>query len=181
MSYTKKHLFNKCLIKKGAYEDRIKHKYTFIESKGKFLINYLSLNSHQFDGVVNVIKRSCFNKVDFTNYVDFDLRKYSRITIYKDINVEVVLICWLEGQSSQLHNHSDSRCFYFCIHGELFDEVFNRTGTSMLYMYEKFIHEGFFEELSGQEIFHQITAKDESISLHVYSPPLNNFERIERI
>ncbi len=73
-----------------------------------------------------------FGFKDIEHLCFWDPDNYSKITIEKYDDYELVLICWEKGQRSLIHNHDfDLACTYI-LKGELTEEIYSRTETPIL-------------------------------------------------
>lgn len=114
---------------------------------------------------------------DWENRVEFN-DTYTRIRINKNEIGELILICWNSGQKTIIHDHSDSNCWMGVLSGSISEIIYE-------------IPDEHFESYTGQlnEVqvnnhskgsvgfismgIHEILAlKDKTVTLHLYSPPL---------
>ncbi len=95
--------------------------------------------------------------------------QYSRQLIFKTDNVEIILMCWLPGQGTPIHNHGKSDAITLVLEGELsytthYENERSVTGTLL---------PGDIEHIPvGIEHEVKNNTSDKLVTLHVYSPPL---------
>lgn len=112
---------------------------------------------------------------------EFDNESYKRKHLLVTRTFELILIGWLPGQGSAFHNHAESRCLMMGIAGTLTELSCTRNEWSCLpdaAMEISHLRPGERLERSGSANFHLVRnqASTNAISLHLYSPPLSNFE-----
>ncbi len=114
----------------------------------------------------------------------FDVEHYSRWTLLKTDHVQVLLIGWLAGQGSAIHDHSGSLCLFRVLAG---------CGAEMRYRIRpdgKAVQESVVELPTGEIAasrdadVHRVFNPGVSgplVTLHVYTPPLNMnyYEEVE--
>jgi cysteine dioxygenase len=114
------------------------------------------------------------------NWISFDSDLYKRNLVYRDDDFEILVLNWMSGQRSPIHNHKGSACAVYVIEGIGSEIAFERSPLGLLYP----ISTQHFERGSvcgsyDQDI-HQIVnlqpAQHNLISMHIYSPPLKNME-----
>ena len=90
---------------------------------------------------------------------------YQRVSLFMCPEFEVRLICWRPGQSSPVHGHGASSCAYLTLRGEATEYLMD--GRVRTFRAGETIAAGVGE-------IHQVSnvAKDDLITLHLYSPPL---------
>ncbi|WP_441249232.1 cysteine dioxygenase [Kitasatospora sp. McL0602] len=102
-------------------------------------------------------------------------RWYERIALADDY--EVWLISWLPGQSTGFHDHGGSRGAFVVALGELEELSFGAAEEGLL---TRRVGPGVAREF-GPDYLHDIrnTAAGPAVTLHAYSPPLNEMSRYE--
>lgn len=113
-------------------------------------------------------------------WVKFDDVVYARNRIAALANAELLVMCWRSGQLSPIHNHKGSACGVKVIQGEATEIVYEHatggllvpTGRNTLSVGE--IASSFDEDI--HQIANLETIDRDLVTLHCYSPPLNNME-----
>jgi len=102
---------------------------------------------------------------------DADLRFYQQL--YRDPNIDVWLICWLEEQSTGYHDHDRSAGAVYVCEGALYEDYFQRDTDGWI-REKSYLHEaggGFhFDAADIHGVRHAGSAP--ATSIHVYSPAL---------
>jgi len=112
-----------------------------------------------------------YNGTDWKTKVVFTENKYNRIKLFSNKNFEVYLICWLENQESRIHNHPEQGCVLKLLEGSLEEQLFFKEDENLRKYREKNIllnTVSYTHDIFG---FHKIKANENSVSIHVYSPP----------
>ena len=119
---------------------------------------------------INIFKTHCHN--NWKEYVQFNSDKYNRIRIITEDNFEIILICWKKGQKSKIHDHPENGCLMKLLEGNLCETRYIREGNKMIKTCSNNILIDNVSFISGSHGLHDIEAIDDSVSLHIYSPPL---------
>lgn len=148
---------------------RISELLDYIENTPDLTIDHLwnRLNANKLEFNISDINPDRLQRI-FVD--DFDKHR-----IYKNKNFEVFLICWKRGYSSPIHNHPENGCILYNFIGSLCETIYEKEKTpdtipskilrrTMILPYQK----SFINNKTG---VHKIEAFDNSISLHIYSPP----------
>jgi cysteine dioxygenase len=109
---------------------------------------------------------------DWKNYVSFNKNKYTRNLVKKDNNIEIIIICWNEGQISGVHDHPKNGCLMKVLEGMLKEDIYYVNNKITKYKHSKvgILNDIFYQE--GSTGLHNIVNyKNKTITLHVYSPP----------
>jgi cysteine dioxygenase len=110
-----------------------------------------------------------YNGNDWKKYVNFEENKYFRNSIFKNDNIEIVIISWNNSQYSGFHNHPE----YGCILKVLDGEIIEQTTINNIY-HNNILKKNSIGFQQGKFGIHNIINKNnKSVSLHVYSPPIN--------
>ena len=66
----------------------------------------------------------------YSQFINFDFspteqkQNYKRMLQYRDLNLEVYVICWEVGQKTLIHDHPKNGCLLRVLEGEICEEVF---------------------------------------------------------
>ena len=121
--------------------------------------------------------------IDWKQHINFCDKKYHRNRLFCGSEFEIILICWKKGQKSGIHDHPTKGCLMKILEGNLNETKFNLkkslsradedTGLGLLPNYisckSLMVHDVSY--ICGSDGLHNIEALDNSISLHIYSPP----------
>ncbi len=96
--------------------------------------------------------------------------QYSRNLVFKTENIEIVLMCWLPGQKTVVHDHGNSDAITFVLDGEMSCITHYPDGSQEASVLKK----GEME-LIPVGIKHEVKNNSTSniTTLHIYSPPLS--------
>jgi cysteine dioxygenase len=104
--------------------------------------------------------------------VHFSYEPYTRIPIYRDEHIEIVVICFAIGQTSSVHDHQGSNCVIRVVRGKVLECLFTRIRDKLHMDFHHYLHEGEISGLDGEQI-HQLSNLDPAgtVLLNFYSPP----------
>ena len=117
----------------------------------------------------------------FADYVHFDDERYARNLVAHGPQFYALLLCWLPGQASPIHDHRGASCGVRVIQGVA-------TETSFRWQDERLVEDGVTTLLAGEvcgsfdDDIHEIrnNGSENLVTLHVYSPYLDNINLYER-
>src|SRR5689334_6290806 len=66
-------------------------------------------------------------KSEIEPYVHFTESRYARNLVYKTADFECLVLCWLPGQRSPIHDHGDSICAVYTVDGRLSADNYRKT------------------------------------------------------
>lgn len=108
-------------------------------------------------------------------YLAFDQRQYRRVRLFRDEHWEGLLLCWLPGHATSVHDHGGSIGMSFVLSGTLTEERWRvaERGQPLAPL-------GAGEQSRGDhavellDTIHRVSnaSQEPAVSLHVYSPPL---------
>jgi cysteine dioxygenase len=112
--------------------------------------------------------------------VRFDPSGYSRCVVQRTAACELVLVCWLPGQVSRVHDHGGSSGVSWVMRGELCETRYAWGGDRLLPAFRSSTEEGGFL-LERPETIHRIHngSRHGAVSLHVYAPPMVGMTRYD--
>jgi cysteine dioxygenase len=105
--------------------------------------------------------------------VRFDPAGYSRRVLARTGACELLLICWLPGQRSRVHDHGGSSGASWVVRGQLEETRFTWGGDRLLPATRVGAREGDVL-LERPETIHRIhnASRHGAVSLHLYAPPM---------
>jgi cysteine dioxygenase len=105
-------------------------------------------------------------------YVRFDRGAYARQRIVRTDAWELLLLCWLPGQASAVHDHDGSTGLVRIVAGSLEESVFGAL-DGRLPAHTRTVHAGDLLVELPDTIHRVVNAGTRpALSLHLYSPPL---------
>lgn len=147
----------------------LKHKHFFVEMMEMMTTLDSNLGGFTFELDSNFIKNA-------VKSVQFSDDHYTRTVIFLNDSIEVLLVAWMPGQSSVIHNHEGNSCLWTVIHGSLSERKFeweNKTKSlNFIDSTEVLKDERSFDD--DASFFHQVqnTSNNRAVSLHIYKKPL---------
>lgn len=129
----------------------------------------------------------------YVQNVEFDDVTYKRNVMYRDENLEILMICWKPGQMTPVHDHPDHGCLVRVLEGEMFESLFHLgVNYGQFKQKEDYWADGypegtlkvvkqrrlgpgavsFLEGDRGVHRLHNRSADRPALSLHMYAPPL---------
>jgi cysteine dioxygenase len=113
-----------------------------------------------------------YNGIDWLNYECNKEGKYTRKIVYRDNNIDIVIIAWNPHKESGVHNHPDRGCLLRIMRGTLIEKIFSLQ-KDLECIKEHILSDNMISYQEGKNGIHNIqNATDEIIiSIHIYSPP----------
>ncbi len=105
--------------------------------------------------------------------IRYSSEPYTRVSLYRDELIEVVLICLSAGQTSSVHDHRGSNCVIRVVRGKILELLFAKDeGTTLTFAMHHYLVPGDVSGLDGEQV-HQLSNVDNagSVLLNFYSPP----------
>jgi cysteine dioxygenase len=106
----------------------------------------------------------------------FDDRGYVRRILHQDDRVQVMVIGWLPGQASEVHDHRGSLCGFRVVQGDAAESIYDASGVGQVFESVRVHHRPGDVVVSGEADIHKMFIEPASekplITLHVYTPPL---------
>lgn len=131
------------------------------------------------ESVQSLLSSLPLDEADYQPYRRFSSERYTRNLILRTSQLEVLLLCWLPGQCSPIHNHAGSRCWVRVLEGVATEIVLRQeeNAACLLPSTISTVKKGNLT-YSEDEDSHSICNFHSSplVTLHVYSPPLVNME-----
>ena len=108
--------------------------------------------------------------------VHYDDRTYRRNLLHEGRAYQALILCWLNGQRSPIHDHKGSSCGVKIIQGEATETIFGWAKNGMIIPTETKEYCAGTSMGSQDADIHQVSnlAADGAtlVTLHIYSPPL---------
>jgi cysteine dioxygenase len=110
-------------------------------------------------------------------YIQFTGNHYARNLVYKTGDFECLVLCWLPGQRSPIHDHGSSICTVYTVDGVLSADNYRKmSGGHIRPDYSEDFKPGSVLSIQTSEI-HQVSnlqTGQNLISMHFYLAPLEN-------
>ena len=115
------------------------------------------------------------NPETLSDYIRFSSERYSRNLLAHGPQFYALVMCWLPGQASPIHDHRDAACGVRVIEGTATETTYRRQGDRLI---EDSVTTLVAGEVCGSfdDDIHEIRNNSDSnlVTLHVYSPYLDN-------
>lgn len=115
-----------------------------------------------------------YKGTDWENFTNFCTDHYTRNLVYRDNNIEVLIICWNRQQVSRIHDHPENGCIMKLLTGQLIEELYDLSheNTPVLKV-SRAINANMISYQEGSRGLHKIKNLTDqvAVSMHVYSPP----------
>ncbi len=144
------------------------------------LIRYMDgLTSRaDLDAVERLLAQADVRREDMVEACKFSSQRYARNELAKSPWYQLLVICWRAGQASPIHDHSGSACGVRVVDGIATETQFEETqnGSGIVRPVTSKQYDRGSVCVTSDDDIHVITnddPKQDLITLHVYSPPLN--------
>lgn len=138
--------------------DNLEGLFKFYESKLKN-VNLSTLTTYP----------ALYSGDDWKKYEKYSDIGYQRKLAYRGDNVEILILSWKKGQKSKIHNHPDNGCILTLLKGKIKETRYEIKDISVVN--ETIINTYEPSYIDNSECYHDIEALEDSVSLHIYSPP----------
>lgn len=130
---------------------------------------------------LDVMRNTSFSDINFGSYIHFQKNGYTRNSIIRTNEFELILICWMNDQQSAIHDHGDSECIMVCLNGKLSENRYifsNNQKTeainvdALVKIFSKTLAQFDLSHINNKLGIHEIINinYDYSVSLHLYIP-----------
>lgn len=147
------------------------------------LIDYLEALTARasIEQLHELLEQTGVTSEDLRDFIVFDAEHYRRNLVSIGPWYEILVICWLSGQRSPIHNHAKSTCGLKVLDGVCTETIFahSRCGQ-VVALNSNELHAGLVTA-SEDEDTHQVSnlqpAGENLVTLHIYSPPLRSMQK----
>jgi hypothetical protein len=138
---------------------------------------FLRLDSgHGYDGMNGILKELDLDKEEIMEYTHWNPSRYTRNKLYGTPSMEVLLLCFEEGQESRIHDLDSQQGWVYVIEGELTKEqyVWSEVKEEMFLVQSVNLSEGSFTYENDYIGFHKgVNAhKGRTVCLVFYAEPV---------
>ncbi|WP_299494306.1 cysteine dioxygenase family protein [uncultured Shewanella sp.] len=109
----------------------------------------------------------------------FECNNYCRKRLFHNSHCEILILSWLNGQRSKIHDHLHSACGVKVLLGQATETQFEQAENGHVYATQSILYDTAQISVSQDNDIHQISnlqAQNKPlITLHLYSPPLQQF------
>lgn len=133
-------------------------------------INSQLKNEQKLKSLKNILEE--YEGIDWKHYVSFNDDKYTRNTVFRNDDIELIIISWNNNQISGIHDHPENGCLMKILQGELYEHNYEINENEVNLVNVRSCKEGSIGYQEGAFGLHDIVNKDnKTVSLHIYSPP----------
>ncbi|MCL9782907.1 cysteine dioxygenase family protein [Vibrio sp. S4M6] len=134
----------------------------------------LSLSTIRF-----VLDNLYLSEHEIQELAEFKQNSYCRKRLFKNEHCEVLMLSWLNGQRSKIHDHLGTACGVKVLSGQATETVFERAPNQHIFATQSHVYEEGSVTASMDEDIHQISNLQDNnqplVTIHIYSPPLKQF------
>jgi hypothetical protein len=143
-----------------------------IKESIKYIMNLIDLFNqidHKIssgDNLQDCIKLlKTYDSKDYIHYIKKNENKYHRNVVISNKQIELVIITWSSGQSSGFHGHP-GECIFKVLENSINEEII-KGDLRIEHRYNP-NNIGYIDNSIG---FHNMAAINDTVTLHIYSPP----------
>ena len=139
------------------------------------LNNLLSqLQEGDFEQAEQTLKEQEFTPDNFEEFTSWNESKYTRNCIAHSDEFELILLCWMPGQETKIHDHDDKSCWVKMISGHIQEDTFHLEGETLRETGKHILNEGDVTFANNRLFLHRLknTSKERTLSLHLYMEPI---------
>src|SRR5438067_9818319 len=122
------------------------------------------------------LESSRLSPADLTDYLVFRRDRYVRNLLWAGPSYQALVLCWLDGQRSPIHNHRGSNCGVKVLRGVATETLFARAPNGMVFATGSRDLPPGHVCASAAEAIHQVSnlqaGRAALVTLHASSPPL---------
>ena len=129
--------------------------------------------------VARMLGEYCAGHEDWRPYAQFDDEVYTRNLVVREVEFEMLVLCWNVGQQSPIHNHAGQQCWMAILEGEIEEQLYTlpsdgRPGPLVPGRTMRFPH-GRVAYIDDEIALHRVrpVAGTRGTSLHLYSRPID--------
>ena len=113
-------------------------------------------------------------QVAFSALTDFDTAGYTRTVLHQGPSYEALLMCWLPGQHSVIHDHRGSHCAFRVLMGTATETVYSLDQLGRAHACGERHYTTGHVAASSEGDIHRVSnlEGEDLVTLHVYSPSL---------
>ena len=147
-------------------------------NKLEALVGYLDglTERADLDVLTRLLQTVDLTRDDLEPVCRFKPECYQRNTIKRTEWYELVALCWLNGQKSQIHDHRHSSCAFRVIDGPVTEHRYEQTRAGFV----RKVHTSQLDagsicaaaDAEIHEVCNERTDGGDVVTLHIYSPPL---------
>ncbi|MCL9773770.1 cysteine dioxygenase [Vibrio methylphosphonaticus] len=119
------------------------------------------------------------SKDEVKSLASFEQDHYSRKRLFRNEHCEILILSWLSGQRSKIHDHRGTACGVKILLGDATETEFQIAANGHIYATQSALYRENTVTVSRDQDIHQISNLQSDsqplVTLHIYSPPLKTF------
>ena len=129
-------------------------------------INNNVKNGIKLDKLKDLIYK--YNSTDWKQFIKLNPVKYNRHIVFKNENVELLVVTWNKNQSTKIHGHPKNGCLFKILEGYIDEHKYENDDKTVINTFKQ-NDVGYIDNSIG---YHKMVNDDNiCVSLHIYSPP----------
>ena len=132
-----------------------------------------SLCEANYENYEGLIKEHNINFETLLPFASWSSDSYQRICLANNVDCELILLCWDEGQKTPIHSHDGQKCWVYFAKGE-FEECLYAKGDKNRLLHKNRVEEGQVTFLTDEIGFHSLENRSSGLgmTLHLYANPI---------
>jgi cysteine dioxygenase len=125
--------------------------------------------------ILNNMQSFDISTEDLGEFVQFHTGEYRRNLMFENEHLQLLCICWKEGQSSPIHDHSASICAVKIISGIASETMYEVTADQSIKPIATVDYPAGVIGSADSDVHHIANLQDDDqdlVTLHCYAPPL---------
>ena len=124
--------------------------------------------------VLSALKQTRIDWTVMGRHLAFDGECYLRRRLFLNRSWEILMLCWLPGQETAIHDHGDSWGSTLVLMGELTERAYRVPARGPLELKTEAALATGQVTVESQQTVHEVANRSHTpaVSLHLYSPPL---------
>lgn len=127
----------------------------------------------------SVVQESRIDLLDVAEYVRFDSERYHRELISQSEKFQLLVLGWLPGQKSPIHNHRGSQCCVRVLQGTAVETVYSQTSNGLFDFDTTNYPIGSMlcgEDADIHTVENLASSHDGLVTMHIYRPALTQMQ-----
>ena len=127
----------------------------------------------------SILKSMEIDTDEFDEFVTWEGDNYTRNSIYRSEEFELILLCWNPGDETPIHSHDGQKCWVYQVSSTIEEERYEKDshGNPSL-THKQSLEEGALTYMDDRMGYHVLANRSErrASTLHLYMRPIDNCE-----
>ena len=127
--------------------------------------------SNKLDEINNKLQE--YSGDDWKTNLKYDPSRYTRNSVFKDDNCQIMIMCWPPNYVSPIHDHNNSECYNKLLDGSIIEKKFKIKNNDFTLLEESKIEKNDIIRINDEIGLHQrfnFDSKNYAVTLHLYVP-----------